>query len=164
MIRITCDTDCYYYTIKLSYPLPVYNFHDTVITSDILILLHWGNSSCMSSDYGDMGHMVYIWEFSCLDYSFDVHILWSRKLNLYRWFCRNCFYWVLLRISGFIIIIIILYIFTSWLTTCIIMLCMFPTWYHLLSLCVLLYSCAHNTVFNTCSLDSNLSIHVFLSL
>jgi len=40
IIRITGDTACYYYTIKLSYPLHVYDFRDTVIISDILILLH----------------------------------------------------------------------------------------------------------------------------
>jgi len=39
MIRITCDTDSYYCTIKLSYPLPVYDLCDTIITPDIPVLL-----------------------------------------------------------------------------------------------------------------------------
>jgi len=119
MIRITCDTDCYYCTIKLSSPLLVYDFCDAVIIPDILILLHWGNSSCICSGYGDIGYVVYIWGFSCLDYSFDVLILWNRKLSLYRRFCRVCFHRVLLQISGFmIIIIIVFYMFTSCLTSC----------------------------------------------
>ena len=42
--------------------------------------------------------------------------------------------------------------------------CMFPTWHHLLSLCLLLYAFAHDMVFNTCSFDSDLSIHVCLTL
>ena len=42
--------------------------------------------------------------------------------------------------------------------------CMFPSWYHLLSLYLLLYVCAPNMIFNTCSFDSNLSIYVCLSL
>jgi len=45
MIRITGDTNCYYYTIKLSYPTPIYDLCDTVIALDMLILLHWGNSN-----------------------------------------------------------------------------------------------------------------------
>ena len=40
MIKITGDTDYYYCTIKLSYLLPVYDFRDTVIIHDILILLY----------------------------------------------------------------------------------------------------------------------------
>jgi len=42
--------------------------------------------------------------------------------------------------------------------------CIFPSWYCLLSLCLLLYVSAHDTNFNTCSFDLNLSIHVCLSL
>jgi len=39
-----------------------------------------------------------------------------------------------------------------------------PTWYHLLSLYLFLYACAHVTAFNTCSFDLDLLIHVCLSL
>ena len=42
--------------------------------------------------------------------------------------------------------------------------CMFPVWYHLLPLYLLLYVCTYDTVFNTCSIDLDLSIHVCLSL
>ena len=43
------------------------------------------NLGRIHSDYGDMRHNVYIWRFSCLDYSFDVLVSWSRKLSLYNW-------------------------------------------------------------------------------
>ena len=64
--------------------------------------------------------------------------------------------------------------YTSWLTRCVllplvsysyhIIPCMLPAWYHLLSLCLLLYACAHDMIFNTCSFDSDLLTHVCLSL
>jgi len=41
---------------------------------------------------------VYIWEFLCLDYSFEVLISWSHKSDLYDWFC---FYSVLSILSVF---------------------------------------------------------------
>ena len=47
-----------------------------------------------------------------MDYSFEVLISWSRDLNLYN---RICLYRILLRISGFMIII--LYSFMSCLST-----------------------------------------------
>jgi len=71
------------------------------------------NSGCMDLAYDDVRNTVYRWGFSCLDYSFDVLISWSRKLRLYRWFCHLCFHRVLLQIFSFVIIIIILYTFTS---------------------------------------------------
>jgi len=36
------------------------------------------NSGCINSDYDNLRYMVYRWDFSCLDYSFDVLIAWSR--------------------------------------------------------------------------------------
>jgi len=42
--------------------------------------------------------------------------------------------------------------------------CIFPSWYHLLSLYLLMYACTHDTIFSTSSFDSDLSIHVCLSL
>ena len=33
-----------------------------------------------------MGYIVYIWGFSCLDYSSDVLIPWIQQLSLYNWF------------------------------------------------------------------------------
>jgi len=41
--------------------------------------------------------------------------------------------------------------------------CMFPAWYYLLSLCLLLHACAHDMIFNTCFFNSNLSVYVCLS-
>jgi len=70
----------------------------------------------MDLAYDDVRYMVYRWGFHCFDYSFDVFISWSRKPDLYRWFCCVCFHRVLLWISSFIIIIIILYLFTSCLS------------------------------------------------
>ena len=76
-------------------------------------------------------------------------------MGLYHWFYRICFHRVLFQISG--IIIIILYMYTFWLTTCVLpptgllflsyYTIMFPTWYPLLSLCLLLYVCAYDMVF-----------------
>jgi len=86
MIRITSDTDDYYCIIKLSYPPLLYDFCVTVTIPDILILLLWGNSSCMDSGYGDMRYMIYIWEFSCLNYPLDVSISWIQSLSSYNWF------------------------------------------------------------------------------
>jgi len=118
--------------------------------------------------------MVYRWGFPCLDYSFDVLISWSRKLSLYRWFCRIYSHRVLLQIYGYIIIIIIVYMLISWLNhlgstplvpcSYHIIPCVFPTWYHLLSsLCLLLYAVL-TTRFLMHVYDSNLSIHVCLFL
>jgi len=69
--------------------------------------------------YNDVRYTVYRWGFSSFDCSFDVLISWSRKLGLHRWFYHICFHWILLQISGFVIIIIVLYTITSWLTTCV---------------------------------------------
>ena len=41
------------------------------------------------------GVKVYIWEFSYLNYSFEVLISWSHKLGLYDWFCLYAFLSVL---------------------------------------------------------------------
>ena len=61
VIIITCDTDRYYYTIKLSYSSLVYIlFCDTMITPDTLLFCYSeSNSGYMNSDEGDMEYMVY---------------------------------------------------------------------------------------------------------
>jgi len=61
----------------------------------------------MDLAYDDMRYTVYWWGFSYLDYSFDVSILWSRTLGLYRWFCRARFHRVLIQIFSFMIITIL---------------------------------------------------------
>ena len=73
------------------------------------------NSGRMDLVYDDVRYMVYRWGFPYLIYSFNVLISWNRKLGLYRW----CIYFhrVILQIFGFIIII--LYLFTSCLITCV---------------------------------------------
>ena len=79
------------------------------------------NSSRIDLVYDEVRYMVYRWGFPFLDYFFDVLISWSCKLGLYRWFCRIRFHRVLLRIFGFMImiIIILLYMFISCLITCV---------------------------------------------
>ena len=74
------------------------------------------NSGRMNLAYDDVRYMAYRWGIPCLDYCFDVLISWSHKLSLYDWFCCIHFHRVLLQIFGFVIIIIILYVF-SCLTT-----------------------------------------------
>ena len=115
MIRITCDSDCYYCTIKLSYSLHLYDFHDTVIIPDIFVLWHWGNSSCLNSDYGDIRHIVYIWGFPCLDYSFDVPISRISNLSLYNWFYYIYFTWCLIACSCVSVLTIWFLIHALWL-------------------------------------------------
>ena len=131
----------------------------------LIIRCVFRNLGHMDLAYDDVGYTVYRLGFSCLDYSFDVLISWSRNLGLYRWFCRICFHRVLLQISSFIIIII-LYIFTSCLIICVlfhhafcsyhIIPCMFPSWYHLQSPYSLLYACAQ-----TRFLIHDLLIHIY---
>jgi len=45
----------------------------------------------MNSGYSDVRFTVYMWEFSCLNYSFDVLISRIGNLSLYNWFCCNYF-------------------------------------------------------------------------
>jgi len=40
--------------------------------------------------------------------------------------------------------------------------CVFPTWYHLLYIYLLLYACAHDTVFNACLWFRFIDTHVFI--
>jgi len=81
----------------------------------LIIYCVFCNSGCKDLAYDDVRYTVYRWGFSYLDYSFSVLISWSRKLGLYCWFCHICFHRVLLRISDIIIIILLLYMFRSWL-------------------------------------------------
>jgi len=57
------------------------------------------NSVCMNSGFGDMRYMIYIWDFFCLNYSFNVLILWIHNLGLYNWFCHIYFTWCLIACS-----------------------------------------------------------------
>ena len=97
-----------------------------------------------------MGYVVYRWGFSCLDYSFNILISWSRKLGLYPLFYRVCFHRVLLHISGFMIIIIVFYMFTSCLTFC-------DLFHKLPALNILSYTCSY-----LISLTISLPAHVCL--
>jgi len=140
----------------------------------LIIHCMFSNSGRIDLVYDDVRYVVYIWEFLCLDYSFDVLILWSRKLGLYRCICCICpsgftskFFVIIFYYYYIIFIYILVYHLCSIppvSRSYHIIPCMFPAWYHLLSLCLLMYACAHNTIFNTCSFDSDLSIHVCLSL
>jgi len=47
----------------------------------------------MKPGYGDVRYKVYIWGFSCLDYTFNVLISWIGKLGLYNWFFHIYFTW-----------------------------------------------------------------------
>jgi len=56
----------------------------------------------MNSGYSDvryMVYMVYIWEFSCLDYSFNILTSWIDNLGLYNWFYHIFFTYCLLICS-----------------------------------------------------------------
>ena len=55
---------------------------------------------------------VYRWGFPCLDYSFDVLVLWSRDLKPYN---QNYSYSVLYRISCFMMIMLYLFILVLYL-------------------------------------------------
>ena len=129
------------------------------------------NSGRIDLVYDDVRYIVY----PCLDYSFCVLISWSRKSGFYCWYCRVCFHQVLFQISGFmiIIIIIILYMYSSWLTTCVL-------FHQSLVLIILYHACSLFDItyyLSTCSsmpvlttrfsmhvYDLDLSIHVCLSL
>ena len=50
----------------------------------------------MYPGYGDVRYMVYIWGFSCWDYSFDALISWICNLSLYNRFCYIHFTWCLI--------------------------------------------------------------------
>jgi len=170
MIRITSDTDCYYCTIKSSYQLPVYDFHGIVIIADILILLHWGNSSCMNSDYGDMRLRVYRWGFSYLNYFFDV----LTHEAIY-WVCTTSFAVFALIRFYFRFLVLLLYhiclhpdlplVFYS--TSL-----LFLSYYIMHAPCFIsltISACFYMPVlttqfFITCSFDSDLSIHVCFSM
>jgi len=54
------------------------------------------NSGYMNSGYGNVRYTVYIWGFSCLDYSFNVLILRINNLGLYNWFCHIYFTYCLI--------------------------------------------------------------------
>jgi len=126
------------------------------------------NSGCIHLDYGNMVHKVYRWGFSCLNYSFDILTLWNRKLILYNWFC-------LYLVLSFIGFLSVLWYFRSlgdnanymnsgygdvrytvyiWEFSCL------DYFFNVLISrignlglfhCLLLYACAHDTIFNACS-------------
>ena len=129
----------------------------------------------MDLAYDDVRYTAYRWGFPYLDYSFDVLILWSRKLGLYRWFFHICFHQVLLQICSFviIIIIIILYMFTSCHTTCVLFhqspaLIIVHHACSLLDITYYLFTCSCISVlmtrFSMHIYKSDLSIHVCLFL
>ena len=53
------------------------------------------NLGCINSGDSDMRYKVYIWGFSCLDYSLDVLVSWSRKPDYTIDFTRIWFYRIL---------------------------------------------------------------------
>ena len=44
---------------------------------------------------------IYSWGFLCLDYSFNILVSWSRKLNLYSWLCLYSILSILLAFYQF---------------------------------------------------------------
>ena len=92
MIKITGETDYYYCRIKLFYATvtltDIADLNYTCLTpyTRMTIYLFLRNLGCIHLVNGEIGYMVYIWRFPCLDYPLDVLILWIRKLNSHNWF------------------------------------------------------------------------------
>jgi len=126
MIRITGDINYYYRTIKLSYPLPVYELCDTIITPDIPVLLRWGQLRLYELRWWRHEIYVCIWGFSCLDYPLEVSISWICLLSPY---------------NGFVTSV-----------------------YHIIWCLIHVRVCMLTIRFSTHAFDSNLSIHMCLSL
>jgi len=73
------------------------------------------NSGYINSGYGDVRYRVYIWEFSCLDYSFDVLISYISNLGLYNGFFHIYFTWCLIACPWVFVLMIQFSIHALWL-------------------------------------------------
>jgi len=90
-IRITSDTDDCYCMIKLSCLSLVHALCNTVIIPDIPILLFWGNSSCMNSDYGEWGKWFIYMRVSMLGlYPWCINLM-NQSLSSYNWVCLHLY-------------------------------------------------------------------------
>jgi len=132
------------------------------------------NSRRMDLVYDDVRYMVYRWGFPYLDYSFDVlsheAVNWDVPLvfpyllslgftmDFLFYFYYYIYAYILVAFYSTGLLLLSYYIMhvLSWYHNCI-----FP---YLLSLYLLLYVYTHDTIFNTCFFNSDLSIHICLSL
>jgi len=117
------------------------------------------NSGHIDLAYDDVRYTVYSWGFSCLDYSFDV--LSHKAIN---WVCATDVVAVLAFIGFYIRFLVYdhYYIITAYIllyhlcsisqVSCsyLIIPWVFSAWYRLLSLYLLMYAYAHDTIFNAC--------------
>ena len=86
----------------------------------VFILSHYSvivkaNSGYINSDYSDVRCRVYIWGFSCLDYSFDVLISRIGNVGLYNWFTCSCFTYCFISCSY--VLIFTIHLFYTCVTT-----------------------------------------------